>query len=175
LHAVNANHQHGKPRSNRDKRRATQILLGDEQWQKWSDTIIARECGVSQRFVSGMREELRTVLGCEQPAATVGADGKTRKRPVKKRAGESDESDLSDQSDESDLSDQSDTSDAPDAPDVPEPDPDFPDASAQFRERLETWAGMQMDNINGLTWQLAAAVAWGCSEAWVKRSRKHGS
>ena len=36
-------------------RRAVAKLLDDAEWAKWSDREIARRCGVSDRFVNGMR------------------------------------------------------------------------------------------------------------------------
>jgi hypothetical protein len=55
LHSVGANAAHGLRRSNLDKRRAVEILLQDEEWGKWSDNAIAKQCGVSQPFVSKLR------------------------------------------------------------------------------------------------------------------------
>ena len=45
-------------RTNDDKRRAVTVLLTDDEWQKWLDNKIARQCGVSQPFVSAVRKEL---------------------------------------------------------------------------------------------------------------------
>jgi hypothetical protein len=47
LYSVGANSEHGKRRTNEDKRRAVMILLNDEEWHRWSDTEIARRSGVS--------------------------------------------------------------------------------------------------------------------------------
>jgi hypothetical protein len=47
LYSVNANRVHGLPRSNADKRRAVQILLGDSEWTHGSEREIARRAGVS--------------------------------------------------------------------------------------------------------------------------------
>jgi N6-adenosine-specific RNA methylase IME4 len=55
LFSVSANSKHGKRRTNADKRRAVLTLLEDHQWQKWSDHEIARQCKVSQPFVSNLR------------------------------------------------------------------------------------------------------------------------
>ncbi len=52
LHSVSTNSQHGFRRNNADKRRSVVILLRDEEWSKWSDREIARQCGVSQPFVN---------------------------------------------------------------------------------------------------------------------------
>ena len=58
LHAVGANQAHGLPRDNKDKRRAVEALLNDKEWRKWSDTEIAKRCGVSQPFVGTVRKDL---------------------------------------------------------------------------------------------------------------------
>ena|SRR5436309_8329926 len=42
-------------RTNADKRRAVETLLNDPEWAKWSDREIARQCGVSNDFVSRLR------------------------------------------------------------------------------------------------------------------------
>jgi len=53
---VNANH--GKRRTNADKRRAVERALGDPEWIQWADARIARLCKVSRPFVTSVREEL---------------------------------------------------------------------------------------------------------------------
>ena len=58
LHAVSANRAHGLRRTNDDKRIAVFALLNDEEWTKWADREIARQCGVSQPFVSKLRKEM---------------------------------------------------------------------------------------------------------------------
>jgi hypothetical protein len=58
LHSVAANTRHGLRRSNDDKRRAVLMLLEDNEWTQWSDSEIARKCGVSQPFVSKLRGSL---------------------------------------------------------------------------------------------------------------------
>lgn len=67
LHSVAANAAHGLPRSNNDKRRAVMTLLEDDEWSAWTDTEIARQCGVSQPFVSSLRRGL-SQNGFEIPA-----------------------------------------------------------------------------------------------------------
>jgi hypothetical protein len=57
LHSVGANGAHGLRRTNADKRRAVLTLLNDEEWHAWSDSEIARRCGVSQPFVAKLRPE----------------------------------------------------------------------------------------------------------------------
>lgn len=58
LYAAGANAKHGLKRSNADKHRAVSVLLADPVWQTWSDGKIARQCGVSDRFVSKIRPKV---------------------------------------------------------------------------------------------------------------------
>ncbi len=55
LYSVGANGTHGQRRTNDDKRRAVLKLLNDPEWSGWSDREVARQCGVSQPFVTGLR------------------------------------------------------------------------------------------------------------------------
>lgn len=55
LFSVGANAEHGLRRTNDDKRRAVMVLLNDKEWSQWSDREIAKRCGVSDRFVNGLR------------------------------------------------------------------------------------------------------------------------
>jgi hypothetical protein len=66
LFSVGANASHGLRRTNEDKRRAVETLLGDSEWSAWSQEKIAKACGVSTGFVSKLvndssihREEMR--------------------------------------------------------------------------------------------------------------------
>ena len=61
LYAVGANATHGLRRTNKDKRRSALTLLRDPEWSKESDRWIAKACGVSNKFVSLLRDELCTV------------------------------------------------------------------------------------------------------------------
>lgn len=65
LYACGANAAHGLRRTNADKRRAVLTLLEDEEWQHWSDGVIAQRCAVSQPFVSGLRPKEPTHNGYE--------------------------------------------------------------------------------------------------------------
>ena len=58
LQAAGANHDHGLPRSNADKRHAVQTLLADSQWRKRSDRWIAEACRVSRPLVAEVREAM---------------------------------------------------------------------------------------------------------------------
>ena len=62
LHSVGANAQHGLRRTNADKRRAVETLLRDEEWSGWSDSEIARRCGVSHPTVAKVRDGLGPIL-----------------------------------------------------------------------------------------------------------------
>jgi hypothetical protein len=57
LYSVSANDKHGLRRSNLDKRKAVMVLLEDFEWNEWSDTKIATQCGVSVMFVGKLRKE----------------------------------------------------------------------------------------------------------------------
>lgn len=80
LHAVGANGDHGLRRSNQDKRHAVLMLLADREWAKRSDAWIAEKCGVSQPFVSKVREPI-TVIGSTEKRT--GRDGKQRPASAK--------------------------------------------------------------------------------------------
>jgi len=67
LYSVGANTAHGQRRTNADKRRAVMTLIDDKKWSKWSDSEIARRCGVSHTFVANLRPSLGTVAS-EPPA-----------------------------------------------------------------------------------------------------------
>lgn len=86
LHSVGANASHGLRRTNADKRRAVETLLRDEEWSKWSDREIARRVGVSNRFVSNMREEMVPSVNGSQTERVVERNGTqyTMKTPEKK-------------------------------------------------------------------------------------------
>ncbi len=78
LFSFAANAAHGIPRSNADKRRAVERMLGDEEWKTWSDRRIAEACRVSPSFVGTVRASLSTVdSGQDAPSPVVGRDGRT--------------------------------------------------------------------------------------------------
>lgn len=78
LFSVGANGDHGLRRSNADKRRAVETMLRDEEWRDWSDREIARQCGVSDRFVNGVRAELYPPTANRSQSNTLrrGGDGR---------------------------------------------------------------------------------------------------
>jgi len=80
LYAVGSNGQHGKPRSNADKRKSVTTLLSDAEWAKWSDHEIARRCCVSHNFVRTVRASLASDASENgQPPADAGTP-EVRKR-----------------------------------------------------------------------------------------------
>lgn len=62
LHAAGANESHGARRTAADRRRAVQALLSDDEWSRWSDREIARQCGVGVATVGRLRAELSVSL-----------------------------------------------------------------------------------------------------------------
>ena len=58
LHSVGANADHGLRRTNADKRKAVLTMLEDEEWSGWSDSDIAKRCGVDHKTVSSHRASL---------------------------------------------------------------------------------------------------------------------
>ena len=68
LYSVGANATHGMRRSNHDKQKAVLTLLKDEEWFKWSDSEIAKRCGVSPSTVGAQRSSLSS-LESENPSS----------------------------------------------------------------------------------------------------------
>ena len=60
LHSLGANTAHGLPRSNKDKQRAVETLLDDQEWSKWSSRAIAEKCVVSHSYVSTLRDKMKS-------------------------------------------------------------------------------------------------------------------
>ena len=77
-HALGANALHGHRRSNADKRRCVEIAL--REFPKLSSRAVAKMCGVSDPFVSGLRPALQTVS--DAPATVTTSDG--RQYPAKR-------------------------------------------------------------------------------------------
>ena len=73
LYAAGANKLHGLRRTNADKRRAVEMVLGCEKWAGRSDRWIADQCGVSHHTV----EKLRTSGGQNAHVERTGKDGKS--------------------------------------------------------------------------------------------------
>lgn len=78
LYSVGANGNHGLRRSNADKRKAVETLLKDAEWAKWSDSAIAKACGVSDKTVAATRTSIFGNSDDAKPGArTVERNGKT--------------------------------------------------------------------------------------------------
>lgn len=78
LYSLGVNAEHGKRRTNQDKRRAVTVMLSDPEWGKWSAREIARQCRVSNRFVSNMINELSV------NSSQIGEKTAPKKRKVKR-------------------------------------------------------------------------------------------
>jgi ParB-like chromosome segregation protein Spo0J len=95
LFACGANSKHGMRRTNADKRHSVMTLLMDEEWSKWSSRVIAEKCGVSDKFVGEIRNQVRTVRTTENspgneknngsPAVVIGRNGKPQRSRKRKR------------------------------------------------------------------------------------------
>ena len=55
LMSCSTNAEHGKPRTNEDKRQKVLMLLEDDEWNGWSSRDIASQCKVSHTFVDKFR------------------------------------------------------------------------------------------------------------------------
>jgi hypothetical protein len=58
LASVGVNAVHGVRRTNDDKHRAIMILLRDPEWEKWSDSEIAKACKVGTELVAKTRKSI---------------------------------------------------------------------------------------------------------------------
>jgi hypothetical protein len=81
LFAVSANAKHGLPMNGADKRRAVMMVLNLPGWADKSDAMVAERCGVSDRFVAGVKKDAGIVN-----STSLGKDGKIRRKPTKKPA-----------------------------------------------------------------------------------------
>ena len=70
LFAAGANADHGKRRTNADKRRAVMRLLQDDEWGKWSANEIARRCRVGPDMVGDRRRSLSETDSDNQSTVT---------------------------------------------------------------------------------------------------------
>lgn len=77
LHSVGVNADHGKRRTNEDKRKAVLTLLNDEEWGKWSSSKIADLCKVSHTFVDNIRNSLATVASDNRERVYINKQGQT--------------------------------------------------------------------------------------------------
>ena len=76
--ALGANHKHGLRLTNLDKRRGVKMAL--TEFGNLSDHLLSEMCGVSQSFVSRIRQQLISEISS---AARLGKDGKLRALPIR--------------------------------------------------------------------------------------------
>jgi uncharacterized ParB-like nuclease family protein len=86
LHSTGVNSKHGMRRTYADKRKSVMTLLDDFEWSDWSNAEIARRCGVSPTFVSGLRDsggpaEVKYKTKGGNVATKVKAPGRQAKEP----------------------------------------------------------------------------------------------
>jgi uncharacterized ParB-like nuclease family protein len=86
LYAASANLKHGVRPSLDDRRKACITLLKDAEWRKWTDTTIARQCGLNQQTVAKYREWMKPEkeVTKEQVRTYVDREGRERTRTVPK-------------------------------------------------------------------------------------------
>jgi hypothetical protein len=79
LFAVKANSTHGLRRTNKDKRRAVEMILADEEWAKKANIWIAETCGVSRCLVEDVRRQhVDSTNSPKEGESRLGRDGKLR-------------------------------------------------------------------------------------------------
>jgi hypothetical protein len=76
--ALGANHRHGLRLTNLDKRRGVEMAL--TEFGNLSDHLLSEMCGVSQSFVSSVRQQLNAEISS---APRLGKDGKLRALPIR--------------------------------------------------------------------------------------------
>jgi ParB/RepB/Spo0J family partition protein len=74
--ACAANATHGKQLTTKEKRRIVSRILQDKSTNSWTDSRIAKHCGVSQPFVSNVRHDLEEEEHIDIPEEREKADGK---------------------------------------------------------------------------------------------------
>lgn len=152
LFAIGANATHGKPRLNKDKRHAVEMLLADEAWREWSDRTLADVAHVDHVTVSRIKNELLQSNSCDPfPETTMGKDGKRRKKPKRKpkNATLPTPTFVDDESPKAD----NETRDEPEAN-----EPAATDPCEDFTDRLLKWCRMQLDNLDLTPGQMATAM-----------------
>ena len=76
--ALGANHKHGLRRSNLDKRHSVEMAL--TEFGNLSDHLLSEMCGVSQSFVTNVRQQLFSEISS---TPRLGKDGKLRALPTR--------------------------------------------------------------------------------------------
>lgn len=76
LFAVGANEEHGEPRRPKDKVKAVQIVLADDEWKNASDRWVADVCKVSHTFVAKVRSEFISKTNGDSKKSGTGNDSK---------------------------------------------------------------------------------------------------
>lgn len=61
LYSLGVNDTHGIRLTNADKRKAVNTMIDDEEWKYWTDSAIAKNCKVTQPFVSKVRREINVI------------------------------------------------------------------------------------------------------------------
>jgi hypothetical protein len=86
LHSAGVNAKHGMRRTYADKRKAVMTLLDDFEWSDWSNSEIARRCGVSPTFVANLRDSGGpAVVKYTTKGGNVATKAKAPGRPVKEK------------------------------------------------------------------------------------------
>ena len=75
LFSSSANANHGKRRTNEDKRKAVKKLFMDSECWDWTDVLIADHCKVTSSFVGKLRKD-PTLNGLMSPSVRVDANGR---------------------------------------------------------------------------------------------------
>lgn len=82
LYGFAANTKHGLRETRADKRRKIEVMLRDAEWVCWSNSEIARRCGVTDKTVASVRAEL--VGRSEIPNVDTHTDSAGRQQPAVK-------------------------------------------------------------------------------------------
>jgi hypothetical protein len=86
LFAASANLKHGVRPTLDDRRKACIVLLKDPEWRKWTDTTIAKQCGLNAQTVAKYREWMKPDKPAtkEEVRSYVDREGRERTRTVSK-------------------------------------------------------------------------------------------
>lgn len=81
LYACGVNGEHGRRRTNEDKRKAVNTLLNDKEWNQKSDRWIAEQCKVSDHLVASVRGE----IDCENSQSPQPTENKEESNEIPKK------------------------------------------------------------------------------------------